>query len=99
MAVLVWEHGKSYTEALAAIQATLADSGYAAAVTWDGGKAEVRYGPFASVLHAKGEVTEEVVVLEKCSGLVGGLVLKRCQEMLGRLFPAASRPSRIAWWS
>ena len=87
MAVLVWKHGKSKAEALAAIQGALEDTRYASSVTWDGARAEARYGPFASVIHATGEVTEEVIILEKCGGLVGGLVLSRCREMLEQLFP------------
>jgi hypothetical protein len=87
MAALVWKHGKSKAEALAAIQGALEDTRYASSVTWDGARAEARYGPFASVIHATGEVTEEVIILEKCGGLVGGLVLSRCREMLEQLFP------------
>jgi hypothetical protein len=47
----------------------------------------------ASVVHAKGEVTPEAVVLEKCGGLVGGTVLQRCRELLERLFPGGEQVS------
>ena len=87
MAVLTWKHGRSKEEAVAAIQAALAESGYAGSVTWTGVKAEARYGPFASVVHAKGEVTDDAVVIEKCGGLAGGPVLTRCRELFARLFP------------
>ncbi len=87
MAVLTWKHGKSQTDAVAAVRAAVQQAGYERYVTWDGSKAEARYGPFASVLHVKGEVTADVLVLEKCAGLVGGLVLDKCREMLLRLFP------------
>jgi hypothetical protein len=91
MAVLVWKHGKSKAEALGALQAALKDSGYGGSVAWDGPRAEARYGPFASVLHAVGEVTDDAVVLEKCGGLAGGAVLKQCQELLRRLFPGGEQ--------
>jgi hypothetical protein len=93
MAVLVWKHGKSKADALAAIQGALKDSGYDGSVKWDGTKAEARYGPFASVVHAKGEVTDDAIVLEKCGGLVGGVVLSRCRAMLEQLFPGGEQPS------
>jgi len=84
---LVWKHGRSKAEALAAVQSALASSGRASAVKWDGAKLEARYGPFGSVVHARGEVTDDAIVLEKCGGLAGGVVLARCRELLARLFP------------
>ena len=93
MAVLVWKHGKSKAQALDAIRTALKDSGYDGSVTWEGAKAEARYGPFASVVHAKGEVTENAVILEKCGGVVGGAVLRRCRDLLERLFPGGEQVS------
>jgi hypothetical protein len=87
MAALVWKHGKSKADALAEIQSAIKESGYDGSVNWDGAKAEACYGPFASFVHVKGEVTDDAVVLQKCSGLVGGIVIKRCRELLGQLFP------------
>lgn len=87
MAALTWKHGTSQSAALEAIQGALKESGYDSSVKWDGAKAEARYGPFASVVHAKGEVTEDAIVLEKCGGLVGATALNRCRQMLERLFP------------
>jgi hypothetical protein len=91
MAVLVWSHGQSKAEALDAIRAALRDSGYESSVTWDGAKAEARRGPFASVVYVKGEVTDDAVILEKCGGLVAGAVLRRCRELLDRLFPGGEQ--------
>jgi hypothetical protein len=93
MAVLTWKHGRSRDEAIAAIKAALKESGHDGSVTWDGAKAEARYGPFASIVHARGEVTDEAVVLVKCGGVAGGAVLKRCRELLGRLFPGGEQAS------
>jgi hypothetical protein len=91
MPVLTWKHGRSRDEAIATIRAALKNSGYDGSVTWDGAKAEARYGPFASIVHAKGEVTADAVVLEKCGGLAGGPVLQRCRELLERLFPGGEQ--------
>ncbi len=91
MAVLTWKHGRPRDEAIAEIKAALKESGHDGSVTWDGAKAEARYGPFASVVHAKGEVTADAVVLEKCGGLAGGAVLRRCRELLERLFPGGDQ--------
>jgi hypothetical protein len=93
MAVLVWKHERSKAEALAAIQAALKDSGYGGSVKWDGAEVEARYGPFASVVHAKGEVTDDAVVLHKCGGVAGGPVLRRCRELLEGLFPGGEEAS------
>lgn len=87
MAALVWRHARTKAEALDALQSALAKFGYGDAAKWDGAHVEARYGPFATGLYARGEVTDEAVVLERCGGLLGGLVLARCRELLGRLFP------------
>jgi ABC-type uncharacterized transport system substrate-binding protein len=91
MAVLTWKHGRSKDDAVAAIKAALKESGYDGSVTWSGTSAEARYGPFASIVHAKGVVTDNAVVIEKCGGLAGGPVLTRCRELLARLFPGGEQ--------
>jgi hypothetical protein len=87
MALLTWKHGKSKEKAVAAVKAALKESGYDGSVTWSGTAAEARYGPFASVLHVRGEVTDDAVVIAECGGLAGGAVLGRVRELLGKLFP------------
>jgi hypothetical protein len=91
MAVLTWKHGTSKAEAVAAIRAALAESGHGGSVEWDGARAEARSGPFGSVVRARGEVTDEAVVVERCGGLAGGAVLGRCREWLARLFPGGEQ--------
>ncbi len=91
MSVLTWNHGRAKDEAVAALKAALKEAGHDGSVAWSGNKAEARYGLFASVLHAKGEVTDDAVVIEKCGGLAGGPVLTRCRELLERLFPGGGR--------
>jgi hypothetical protein len=90
IAVLTWRHGRSKADAVAAIKAALRDAGHDDSVSWSDTAAEARYGPFASVVHVRGEVTDEAVVIEECGGLLGGTVLERLREMLARLFPAGS---------
>jgi hypothetical protein len=90
MAGLVWKHGRTKAEALAAIQGALKEAGYNDSVKWTGYKAEARYGAFASILHADGEVTDDTVVLEKCGGIAGGIVMNHCRELLQRIFPGGS---------
>jgi hypothetical protein len=92
MTVLVWKHGRSKADAIAAIQGALKDSGYSDSAKWDGDSAEARYGPWATVLHAKGVVTDDAIVLEKCGGVAGGIVLGRCRTMLEGLFPGGEQP-------
>ncbi len=91
MAVLIWKHGKSKTDALAAIQAELEEHGYSDSVKWEGAKAKASFGPLGSIIRVKGEVTDDVVRLEKCSGLARKVVLKGCRKMLKRLFPGGEQ--------
>jgi hypothetical protein len=89
MAVLTWMHGRSKEDAVVAIKAALTAAGYDGWVTWIGAAAEAGYGPFASIVHVVGEVTDEAVVIEVCSGLAGRVVFGRLREMLAQLFPAS----------
>jgi hypothetical protein len=91
-AVLRWEHGVSKTDAVAAIRAADKDAGYDGSVKWTGEAFEARSGPFASVVHVKGVVWDEQVVIEKCGGLAGGRVLTKCRELLGGRFPGGEVP-------
>ena len=91
MSDFVWKHGQSKADALAAIQSALKESGYDGSVTWTGSKAEAQYGPFASIVHAQGEVTDDAVVLERCAGVAGAAVLKRCRDLMEKLFPSGGQ--------
>jgi hypothetical protein len=73
------------------VKAALKESGREEAVAWNGAKAEARYGPFASIVNAKGEITDDVITLEKCGGVAGSLVLGKCRELLERLFPGGEQ--------
>jgi len=92
MAVLVWKHGTTAAAARETIQAELVSLGHDGKVTWKGDEASASVG-WGTVLSAAGRVTDEAVVLDKCGGAVGGIVLGKCREMLARLFPAGGQAS------
>jgi hypothetical protein len=94
MPVLIRKHGTTKDAAIARIQAAIRDAGYDRAVTWTGDHAEVRYGPFASLVHGKGLVTAESVILESCRGLASGPVLRVCRTVMNELFPDGERRDR-----
>ena len=96
MAVLTWKHGTTKAAALDSIREAVREAGYADSVTWSGDAFEARSGPFASVAHVVGVVTDDAVVIEKCGGLVGGRVLTNCRELLEGLFPGGERPTECA---
>jgi len=87
VAALVWKHGTSKAEARAAILAELKRLGHDGKVSWADFAATARVGPWGTILDARGEITDEVILVEKCGGLVGAAVLRECKVMLGRLFP------------
>ena len=91
MAALIWKHGKTKAEVVEAVRRAITEAGYDTSVKWDGAKLEARVGPFASIVHVKGEVTDDAIVLDKCGGLAGGRVLSRCRELLERLLPGGEQ--------
>jgi hypothetical protein len=86
MAVLVWKHGKTRDEARSIIQAEVRRLGYDQKVMWSGDSATASVA-WGAVLSASGKVTDEAIILDKCGGAVGGIVLARCRELLERIFP------------
>jgi hypothetical protein len=86
MPILVWKHGTTAAAARDSVRAELDRLGHGGKVTWAGDEASASVG-WGLVLSAAGRVTDEVIVLDKCGGAVGGLVLAKCRELLARLFP------------
>jgi len=86
MAVLLWKHRKTRAAARDAVQTELRNLGHDGKVKWKDDSANVSVG-FGTVLSAAGEITDESVVLHKCGGAFGGLVLEKCEVILERLFP------------
>lgn len=90
MSDLVWKHGKTREEAKAIIQAELKQLGYDGKVTWDADSASASVG-WGTILNASGRITDDTIILEKCGGAVGGIVLSKCREMLVRVFPGGEQ--------
>jgi hypothetical protein len=91
MAVLTWQHGTSQGKAIAAIVKAVKKLGYEGYVTWKDGTVEASAGPFATLVNARGEVTDDRVILAKAGGLLGGKVLTRCREILEDVFPGGEQ--------
>lgn len=91
MPVLVWDHGTTRELAVEAIRGALRESGHLESTTWRDGFVEARRGPFGSLLSFRGHVTDRSVVLDTCSGLAGGTVLRSCRAVLERLFPGGEQ--------
>jgi hypothetical protein len=85
-ALLRWRHGVSSAEARRIMEEQLSEAGYADQVQWDGDEFSASVG-FGTVLKVKGQVTDEEIVLEKCSGALGSTVLAKIREIVGRVFP------------
>jgi hypothetical protein len=90
MPALVWMHGKAATHARDAIQAELRRLGYDSYVAWHDNEAHASVG-MGWILDARGSVTDVSVILLKCGGGIGGLVLGKCKEVLERLFPGGEQ--------
>jgi hypothetical protein len=86
MAALVWKHGTTRSAARQAVVSELRRLGYDSKVTWNGDAATASVG-WGTVLSASGVVTDDAVILDRCSGAIGGVVLDKCREIMQRLFP------------
>jgi hypothetical protein len=87
MSVLVRRHGTTATNARDVIQAEIRQMGYDSYVIWQGNEATASAG-MGLLLNLRGHITEESVIIDKCGGGIGNLVLGKCREMLERLFPS-----------
>ena len=86
MAEMTWRTGKSASEAKELIQAQLVKTGYGEQVTWDGNAFSASVG-MGYMLDLSGVVNDQEVVLEKCGGMTGGMVLGKLKKMVEHLFP------------
>jgi hypothetical protein len=91
MPVLTWLHGTSKGNAIAAIQKAVKKLGYEGYLRWKDGTVEASSGPFSTLVNAKGEVTDDRVILAKAGGVLGGKVLTRCREILEDVFPGGEQ--------
>jgi hypothetical protein len=86
MAELSWKTGKPAAEAKELIQAQLVKTGYGDQVTWEGNAFSASAG-MGYMLDISGVVNDQEVVLEKCGGMTGGMVLGKLKKMFEYLFP------------
>jgi hypothetical protein len=42
---------------------------------------------FFRIVDARGRVTDDMVVIERCRGMASGEVLSRCRELMQKVFP------------
>ena len=86
MAEFTWKTGKSSAEAKEMILAQLVKTGYGDQVIWDGNAFSASAG-MGYMLDISGVVNDQEVVLEKCGGMTGGMVLGKLKKMFEYLFP------------
>lgn len=86
--VLIWKHGTTKAAAIDILKNEIRKLGYANYVKWDGGEARARVTRFFfKIIDARGRVTDDMVVIERCRGMASGEVLRRCREILQKAFP------------
>lgn len=87
-AVLIWKHGTTKAAAIDTLKNELRRLGYGNYVKWDGGEARARVTRFFfRIVDARGRVTDDMIVIERCRGMASGEVLKRCRELFQKTFP------------
>ena len=88
MSVLARNHGTTATNARDTIQEKIRELGYDSWVIWQGNEATASAG-MGLLLDLRGHITDESVIIDKCGGGIGGVVLGKCQEIFEQLFPSA----------
>ena len=86
MAELTWRTGQPADQAKQLIETQLQKTGYGDQVTWDGNRFSASAG-MGYMLDISGVVNDQQIVLEKCGGMTGGMVLGKLKKMLEFLFP------------
>ena len=83
---LVWQHGTTRDAAKTAVINELENLGYANEVHWRNYKGSVSVA-MGVVLSVKGYISDDAIVIEKCSGAYSAQVLNETRAILARLFP------------
>ena len=86
MAELTWKTGKPANEAKEMVQAQLKKTGYGDQVTWADNTFTASVG-MGFMLDISGTVKDQEIVIEKCSGVSGGMALGKLKQMFEYLFP------------
>lgn len=88
-AALVWQHGTTREAAKNAIVNELQSLGYADEVRWRNYKGSVSVA-MGVILSVRGYISDDAIVIEKCSGAVSSQVLNETRIILERLFPGGN---------
>ncbi len=86
MTELRWKHGKTLSEMNDLIQQYLTTNGYIDKVQWHGNSFSASVG-MGLALNIKGQITDHEIVIEKCSGIGGSVVLTKIRETLQKNLP------------
>lgn len=86
MAELKWRTGKPADEVKEMLQAQLVKTGYGDQVSWNGYAFSASAG-MGFMLDVAGLVNDQEIVIEKCGGMSGGMVLGKLKKMFEYLFP------------
>jgi hypothetical protein len=86
--VLIWKHGTTKAAAIDTLKNEIRKLGYANYVKWDGDEARARVTRFFfKIIDARGRVTDDMVVIERCRGMASGEGVSRCRAILQKAFP------------
>ncbi|MFT3881384.1 MAG: hypothetical protein QM703_17180 [Gemmatales bacterium] len=86
MAELQWRTGKPQAEALELMKSQLAKTSYNDNVTWKDNTFTASIG-MGFMLDIAGTVTDNMVTVEKCGGVSGGMALGKLKQMFEHLYP------------
>jgi hypothetical protein len=92
MPVVTWKHRTTKEAAKSAVQAELIRLGHGNDVVWKDFELTARVG-FGAILNVRGMITNQEVVIEKCTGAMGGALLRECNDLLEKLFPGGNTSS------
>lgn len=87
MNILVWNHGSTPNNVRRLMVDRLLAAGISDKVAWNGDQFKSSIG-WGTILNLVGRIEPDVIVLEKCSGAIGGVVLAKCREAFQEMFPA-----------
>jgi len=86
MSILTWKHGETPDDVRRLMRERLQAAGISDKVAWDGNRFTSSVG-WGAILNLVGRIEPEIIVLEKCSGAIGGVVLAKCREAFREMFP------------
>jgi hypothetical protein len=86
MPAIVWQHNVGRDVARQLLKTRIEHSGVGDKVQWDGYQFSASVG-WGVVLDLLGEVDDASVILQKCSGAIGSVVLSQTREAFQELFP------------